>query len=105
MEKNDATFRDCNHCMTEAEHVTPWQTFCCRCYVLYHPRQDPLQGFVSSLVNERADGAQATETELAMIKNKLRMGREKERKQKLRMRGMTTDLQAMRGERRRPPGG
>ena len=60
--------------------------------------QHPLQDFLSSLVNVKANVAQGKELQLARMKNKLRKGREKERKQKQRVREMVGNLEATREE-------
>ena len=60
--------------------------------------QYPLQDFLSSLVNVKANVAQGKELQLARMKNKLRKGREKERKQKQRVREMVGNLEATREE-------
>ena len=60
--------------------------------------QHPLQDFLSSLVNVKANVAQGKELQLARMKNKLRKGRKKERKQKQRVREMVGNLEATREE-------
>jgi len=83
--------------VTGTKRVTP-VTKLSRAFCIMAGAQHPLQDFLSSLVNVKANVAQQKELQLARMKNKLRKGREKERKQKQRVREMVGNLEATREE-------